>query len=629
MKSPAIEKDAGAEVLFWRVHIVDEVLGSRVDLQRVQYHYVRLKIFDDKGKEGATTIDLPFGEREAVLNVAGRTMKSDGSIVELDPKSVYTRDLVRAGRRTRKAVSFAMPGVEPGAIVEYRWVQRADNINIVYVRLNFQREFPVAKVTYFVKPLPYPYAAGYDMYVIPFNCKPTPLKLELDGYNSTSVENLPAIHDEPYAPSEPNLTAWALLHYQMGDRKNAEKYWSDVGRKSYQELKESAKANDEMKTAAVSATTGGKDNEAKAAALTTLIRKRLRNVFDDEVSEAERQKYIKDLPKDRRRTAVEVFRSGLGTADEMNVVFAAMAQQAGIEARPVAVPSRSDYNFHPNVISDDYFLRNIDMAVKVGDTWKLFDVSTKLLPPGMISWREEGMFSLLTDPKAPSFIRTPLSPPEASAEVRKAQLALNADGALEGDVQEAYSGHRAEDSRGELLKASAAQREDWLRNRVTRMFPDAEVTNIKIENVDDSAQDLKASYHLVAPRYAQVTGKRILLQSNPFRRSQGSPFSAATRRHPIEFPYGWKEVDQFNIKLPAGWVVDSPDSPGSLKFGEPGSYDIKMALQKENGLVMTREFTFGSKGMLYFDAKGYPTLKKVFDEVQSRDRHSLSLKATE
>ncbi len=467
------------------------------------------------------------------------------------------------------------------------------------------------------------------MYVIPFNCKPTPLKLELDGYNSTSVENLPAIHDEPYAPSEPNLTAWALLHYQMGDRKNAEKYWSDVGRKSYQELKESAKANDEMKTAAVSATTGGKDNEAKAAALTTLIRKRLRNVFDDEVSEAERQKYIKDLPKDRRRTAVEVFRSGLGTADEMNVVFAAMAQQAGIEARPVAVPSRSDYNFHPNVISDDYFLRNIDMAVKVGDTWKLFDVSTKLLPPGMISWREEGMFSLLTDPKAPSFIRTPLSPPEASAEVRKAQLALNADGALEGDVQEAYSGHRAEDSRGELLKASAAQREDWLRNRVTRMFPDAEVTNIKIENVDDSAQDLKASYHLVAPRYAQVTGKRILLQSNPFRRSQGSPFSAATRRHPIEFPYGWKEVDQFNIKLPAGWVVDSPDSPGSLKFGEPGSYDIKMALQKENGLVMTREFTFGSKGMLYFDAKGYPTLKKVFDEVQSRDRHSLSLKATE
>src|SRR5689334_19544477 len=56
--SASVEKDAGAEVLIWRVHVVDELLGNNRDLQRVFYHYVRLKVFNEKGKEDTSTIDL-------------------------------------------------------------------------------------------------------------------------------------------------------------------------------------------------------------------------------------------------------------------------------------------------------------------------------------------------------------------------------------------------------------------------------------------------------------------------------------------------------------------------------------------------------------------------------------------
>ena len=146
LKAPAVEKDAGAEVLFWRVHIVDEVLSS-YDVQRVLYHYVRLKVFDEKGKEKAGTIDLTYGDRGGIMDVSGRTIKADGTILELDKKAIYKRDLVRAGALTRKAVSFAMPGVEPGAIIEYRWRESDDSRSIFQVHLKFQREFPVEKVT--------------------------------------------------------------------------------------------------------------------------------------------------------------------------------------------------------------------------------------------------------------------------------------------------------------------------------------------------------------------------------------------------------------------------------------------------------------------------------------------------
>jgi hypothetical protein len=625
MKSPVVDPNAGAEVLTWRVHVVDELLSNR-DLQRVLYHYVRLKIFDEKGAEKAATIDLTYGDRNSILEVSGRTLKADGSIVELDRKTVYKRDLVRAGGRKLKVVSFAMPGVEPGAIVEYRWKESRDDGRIMYLRMHFQREFPVQRVTYFVKPLPRDISAGYGMYLNHYNCQTSPLKPENDGYTSTYVENVPAARDEPFSPSEPNISPWALLHYQMGERRDPEKYWADVGRKEYNELKQALKAGDEIKSAAIEAAAGAKNDDDRIFALIQAVRAHVRDLFGEGVTDAERQRLIKSMPQERLRTAAEIFKSGLGTPNEMNVVFAAMAQQAGLEARPALVADRDELVFDPKYMVDRYFLDNVDMAVKRGDAWKIYDVSTRLLPPGMISWREEGMKALITDPKAPFFMQTPAAPPESSAETRIGKLALSPEGSLEGDLQESYTGHRAEEYRSQLARQSPAQREEWLRDRIIKTFPDADVTALKVEDVDDAAKPLRAAYHLKAPNFAQVTGKRILFEPNAFRRAQASPFGAGDRKNVIDFPYAWKEVDQLSIQLPGGWKLDNAGNPGPLNFGKPGAYDLQIGISSTNELVTRREFSFGREGILEFAPNSYPTLKKIFDEVQLRDRHTLSVK---
>jgi Domain of Unknown Function with PDB structure (DUF3857) len=622
-KSAVVDPTAGAEVLTWRVHVVDELL-SNSDLQRVLYHYVRLKIFDEKGAEKAATIDLTYGDRNAILEVSGRTVKADGSIVELDRKTVYKRDLVRAGGRKLKAVSFAMPAVEPGAILEYRWEERQDDNRIMYFRMHFQREFPVRRVTYFVKPLPRQYSGGYSMYLHHFNCQTSPLKPENDGYTSTYVENVPAARDEPFSPSEPNISPWALLHYQEGDRRDPDKYWADVGRKEYNELKQALKVGDEIKSAASEAGSGAKNDDEKIAALIQAVRAHVRNLYGEGVTDAERERLIKSRPKDRPRTAAEIFKSRLGSSNEMNVVFNAMAQEAGLDARPALVADRNEL-FNTKYTVDSYFLDNIDTAVKRGDSWKIYDVNARLLPPGMLPWREEGMSALITDPKSPSFIETSFAPPEASAEIRTTKLTLSQEGTLEGDVEERYTGHRGEEYRSQMERQSPAQREEWLRDRINRMFPDAEVTGLKLENVDDAATQLRAAYHLKAPHFAQVTGKRILFQPNAFRRAQVSPFSAAERKNIVNFPYAWQEVDQVSIQLPEGWKLDNAGNPGPLEFGKPGAYNLRIGISKTNELVTSREFSFGREGIVVFAANVYPTLKKIFDEVQLRDSHTLSI----
>src|SRR5208283_2895520 len=351
MSAPAVEKDAGAEALLWTVHVVDEYRENYADRalypERALYHYVRLKVFDEKGKEKFSTIDIEFGPKIGIEGVAARTIKPDGSIVEMKSNAVYERDLVRAGGRKVRVKSFAIPAVEPGAIVEYRYKETREDHNVAYARLQLQREYPVQKVTYYVNPLPGDNNGDLRMGVWAFNCTTSPLKLEKNGYSSFTLENVPAFHEEPYMPGQPNVRPWALLHYRTVDKRDPDKYWGDIGRKIYGNLKESLKANSDIKQAAAGAVTGANSPEEKAAALIRCLQKTMRGFYDAGVTDADRAKVFAKMPKDRERTAAEVLKSGLGTSEERNLLLAAMASSVGLEARPVLLPNRNDILFAP------------------------------------------------------------------------------------------------------------------------------------------------------------------------------------------------------------------------------------------------------------------------------------------
>lgn len=629
LKAPRVEKDAGAEVLLWRVRVVDEVLGNRVDLQRVLYNYVRVKIFDDKGKEKASTVDLAYRDPGNILSVAGRTIQPDGTILELDKKAIQRRDLVRAGRASEKAVSFAMPGVAPGSIIEYRWKQTEDDNRFRYFRLHFQRDLPVERVTYYVRPLADAYARVDTLYMQAFHCTPSPIKMDNEGWDETTVENLPALHSEPYSPSLPNLEQWALLYYRDNDTRDSKKFWSSEGKKLYKELKESLKLSEELKSAANDAVNGAANDADKIERLGDYVRKHVRALGDPEVTSADIQQYLAKFPKDRARTSTEILKSGLASDKEMNVAFAALATAAGLDARTALIADRTEIAFSPNAMMDRYFLDRTALAVRDDKSWKFVDVSQKLVAPGSLPWEEEGVFALITDPKDPEFVTTPMSPASASLDQNIATLHLGPDGSLSGNVETQYTGHRAEGYRSQLQNEPTAQQEEWFRDRVSHMFPEGEVTELAIENVNDPKKPLRVTYHLNAPGFAQVTGKRILFQPNVFRRAAASPFTASERKTVIEFPFAWKEVDEIKVFLPDGFSIENADNPGSMNLGAVGSYKLNMNYTKSSPVVWTttREFTFGEGGTLYLDPPAYPQLKRIFDTIHTRDTHSISIKA--
>lgn len=89
------------------------------------------------------------------------------------------------------------------------------------------------------------------------------------------------------------------------------------------------------------------------------------------------------------------------------------------------------------------------------------------------------MFALLTDPKDPEFVQTPLFTSKESTLQRIGNFTLSADGDLEGDVREILSGNKAADWRKKYSDANNDERESALRENLKARFAEFELTNAK------------------------------------------------------------------------------------------------------------------------------------------------------
>jgi hypothetical protein len=618
LKAPVVEKDAEAEAIFWEVHVADEVDSSMV--RTVMNHYIRIKIFTERGKESQSKIDIEYLGSWSIKDIAARTVKADGTILEIKKDDVFERTIVKSNGRKIKAKSFAMPGVEPGAIIEYRWREVHNDDLANYVPLELQLDIPVQLVKYYIKPLSSPYFP-YAMRVRSFQYHFDKLTKEKDGFYSISMANVPAFHDEPRMPPEKSVRPWLLIYYTEDRKLNSDQYWKEYGKQIYEENKPRMKVTDEVRAAGTKAMGDATTPADKLAKLFEFCRANIKNVRSDMSMTAEERAKVK-----ANKTSGDTLKHGVGTGVDIDLLFAALATAAGFEARVVRLASREDV-FLDKSFPDDYFLRTYDIAVKVGDNWLFYDPASTYVPQGMLRWQEEGQDALLSDPKEPVWIKTPLSPPEKSRQKRTARLRLSEDGTLEGNVRVEFQGHFGVDQKNLHDDESPAQREDSLRTLIKQRMSTAELSDIKIENVSDPVKPFVYQYHIRVAGYAQRTGKRIFIQPAFFEHGAGPLFSASDRKQAIYFHYPWSEEDEVIIDLPAGYALDNADAPAPFASLPISEYKPSIAVTTDGKtLVYKRAFFFGGNGTLMFTLQGYPKLKGFFDALHKEDNHTITLK---
>jgi uncharacterized protein DUF3857 len=610
-KTPIVEKDADAEALFWEVRLDD----SQVDEFSLR-HYLRIKIFTERGKESQSKVDIPYFSGTQVKDIAARVIKPDGSISELKKEDVFDRTIVKASGVKLKAKSFALPGIEPGAIIEYRWREVIPGGSADKLRIQFQREIPVVNVSYYLKPF-------QGMRYMPFHLGDARFVKDKDGFSKITASNLPAFREEPMSPPENELRSWLFLYFSDDKNLDVDKYWKDYGRAIWEGAKGLMKADSDVKAALPSIIGDAKSDEEKLRNIYDFCRTKIKNTSDDAsgLTDDDRKKLKEN------KSPADTLKRAMGRASDIDFLFGALAQGAGFEARLALSGSRDDI-FFAKTLANSYFLGASFIAVKVADKWEFFSPAEKYTEFGMLGWPEEDAAAMISDPKEPFWVSTPMSGPEKSVEKRSATFRLLDDGTLEGDVKIEYSGHLGFDQKEYNDDDSVTQREETLKQSVKKRVSTAELSEIKIENVEDPIKPFTYSYHIRVPGYAQRTGKRIFLQPGFFTHGVGSLFPATTRKYDVYFHYPWSEKDHVTIELPHGFVLDNADTPASITpemTHRISALTIKMG---SNGqvLIYDRDFFFGGGNSILFPVTGYSGVKQLFDILNSADDHTITLK---
>jgi len=522
--------------------------------------------------------------------------------------------VVKANGLKLRTKTFAFPGIEPGAIVEYKWKEVRSNASANNLRLQFQRDIPVQSVTYHLKP------ARYTMVdVRPFNMERPKFEKEKNGFEVTTVTNMPAFREEPMMPPEDSVRSWATVRYLsffsmlLGYNMLAAQVY--IGFKPY------LKVDKEIKQKVAEITAGVDSAEDQINKIFDFCRNNIKNTSDKSLGFTEDD--IEKLKENKKPS--DTLKRGVGPGIDINLLFAAMVNAAGFDARIALLPDRGERLFDPNVYIPGA-LGAWNIAVRFGTTWKFFDPGSQYIEPGMLRWQEEGVDALIVDEHS-TWTTTPVTDAQKSKEKRSAKLRLDENGTLEGDVTVEYTGHLAVERKVMNEDDSPGQREENLKEMVKDRLSSAELTNIIIENATNPTKPFIYKYHVRVPDYAQKTGKRLFFQPGFFTKGVSALFSAGTRRYPIYFHFPWSEEDKITIELPKGYALDNADRPAPINAGPTSKHEINMGVTNDQAtLHYNRSFFFGTSELLLYPVSKYDLLKQLFEEVNRADNHIITLK---
>jgi hypothetical protein len=626
-KASVVEPGADAEAMFWEVRIDD---SSQYDLSL--RHYVRVKVFTERGRETYSKFDIPFTKGIRIRELSARVIKADGSISEIAEKDIFEREIVKAGGVKVKAKSFAVPNIEPGVIVEYKYREIYEDSGARGMRLAFQRDIPVQNMAYYYKP----FNSREPQYQA-YNFTDTKFVKDKGGYWLASRKNVPSFREEPRMPPENTVRPWMLLTsasaqitgasdftrtYTVKDPSSPARYWAGVGADYIPLVKFMTKVPGDVKKASAEIIAGATTPEEKLQKLYEFVQTQIKNTtFDSTLTDEDRRK----LPK--VDSLSDVLKRKAASSQYIDMLFGSLATAAGFEARIAFTGDRSEMFFHPDMTNEN-LIHPAAIAIKVGEGWKYFNPGLTFVPYGMLAWYEEHNWALLVGEKDLLWDQTPMSSHEKSQSRRTANFTLSEDGTLEGDVRLEHYGHPAVSYRIENYDESPEKREENLKEEIKGRFSTAEISQIKIENINDPAKPLVQSYKVKIPNYSQKTGKRLFLQPGFFEYGSGALFSSTTRKYDVFFRYPWSEVDKVVVRLPEGFELDNADAPAPLVDAQKiSSLQIDIGIDKPNRLlVYNRSFYFGGGNHIKFPSGSYTGVKRLFDEMEKAESHMVTLK---
>ncbi len=581
-------------------------------------NFIRIKIFNEEGREYAN-VEIPFDKAEAkVINVKGRTIRPDGSVVDFDGK-VFEKSLVKSRGLKYLAKTFTLSNVEPGCFIEYSYSSDFTEHYIFDSHWILSKDLFTKHAGFSLKPYNGP-GSRYNVRWMWQGLPPgtNPPKEGADSVIRLDAHNIPAFQTEDFMPPENELKSRVdFIYSDDPNEKEPETLWKSVGKKRNAELEHFIDKRNAMQQAVSQIVTPQDPPEEKLKKIYYRVQQ-LRNT-SYEVAKTEQEE--KREQNKKTPNVEDIWTRGYGNGAQLTWLFLALVRAAGMEADGVLVASRDYYFFNPKSSIDSHRLNTNLVVVKLNGNDVFCDPGAKFIPYGLLPWSETGVAGLRLNKDGGTWIQVPLAPSSASTVGRKASLLLNESGDLEGKLSITYTGLEAARRRNEERNEDDAGRKKFLEDAVKNSLSiDSDPTLTNQPDWNGSAAPLVAEFNLKVTGWASPTGRRVLFPVGLFSAQEQHLFDHADRIHPVYMEFPFQQNDDITITLPTGWQIGALP-PAHQQDQHLITYSLTMS-NESGSLRLKRTMTVD---FLLLDKKYYTALRTFFQGVKTSDDQQIVL----
>jgi hypothetical protein len=634
------DPEAAAAVLY-REYKTEYVYSKSTDwFILVTEVFERIKIYNKNGLDAANKLVYLYvdnKDKEKIGSIKGFTYNLVGGKEEktkLDGENIFQEKVTDFYNKA----SITPPNVKEGSVVDISYKVSSPFLwNIPELR--FQEDIPVDKVvSEVVVPEYYIFKQHVKgMYPLTFNEKRSLRQVQLTGQASgdagletgvqqtrmisekvsvnettyyVSGENIPAMRDESFVSNIDNYRT-AVRYELTGTKfynspyKMLSQTWNDVAKSmnEYENFGKQLSKTSYFKSDLARVTTGIQDTVQKAVAIFSHVKDKMnwnqeKRLYTDEGLE-------------------KAYEKGSGNSSEINLILTAMLREAGLQANPVLVSTRSHgIPIFPTQQGFNYVV----VKVNTSKGSFLLDATEKFAVPNILPERAINWIGYMVKPDGTSE-SVNLTPKNPSKNVVYVSANLSPDGSASGKVRIQRFDQFAFNFRENHSKQNREQYLDYLENK--GFNSDIVVDNYNLQNETDLSKPIIENFEFSKEDQCEIIGDKIYVSPLLFSARQENPFKLEKRDYPIDFSFPTESQYLITINIPEGYTLESV--PESVAYELPegiGSYQYNIT---SRGNQVQIKLTSSINAPL-ISSEGYVMIKNYYEQIVLKNKEPIVIK---
>lgn len=583
---------------------------ARVDKKdRLKYYrHHRTKIFKAEGLDRGI-VRIPYGKDYEIKNFRAQTIIPPGHLIEVKGNHKRTEQLADGSH----VLVVEFPSVQPGAVIEYEYVLRRDELYEIPA-WSFRGRDPV-RTSRFELQIPAGMTHSANFSWVP-GLTPKPVTRVINDPEDTSrrltqlvweLTNQPALANVPLAGASGRYAQ--TLYVQLGTFTSTfknftvDRPWSDVGVETASMYESFFKKDSGVADWAQAAGATGAPADVAVA-----LHRHVRDAIRTDAT----------APGILGTTLAKVVESRRGASATKNALLTHLLRENGIPADLVLVRRASHGPMQAKYHAINQFDHAIVRAQIDGEVvWA--DTEVPGCPFGVLPPDTHVDSGLLVSKSGSDLVNITVTPlPSGRQVTTSAQLASN--GSLRATSTVRYEGWYALHARGTALMAGGEK-------MATRLIRDrfgatATLDSFELKALEDEEAPLVLTMTYRVPDYASRRGDKFVLrvpyltgiESNPLEITKGA------REHPVRLGFAGVTKETVVVKGPEGWGMETSPRKSTAR-----SADLRyktVHAPAGDALSSTRTFTVREPVVAHTAAL---ELQGVFEKIVSADASELVL----